>query len=188
MKWWSILFARTTHTIPHTHTYMLKTSFTPAVPCIWSVLENPLFQNRCCHDFWVLNLLGNQELNKHSQSTYAAFMETATHFTVITLPIQRWIVPMVWLQYKVLPSHPSSPALSTQGRVWPFKAASPAFSCICRAFLIPEVHDCNTSEFLWGLSCTKSRTITVNANITVWKFKQTHKGPFWNVSPMLFWF
>lgn len=37
--------------------------------CIWSILENALFQNHCCHEIWVPNPLGSQELNKHSQST-----------------------------------------------------------------------------------------------------------------------
>lgn len=56
-----------THT--PTPTLLLKTSFALAVHCVWCVVENVLFQNHCCDDLWVLNLLGNQELNKHSQST-----------------------------------------------------------------------------------------------------------------------
>ena len=152
--------------------------------CIWSVLENALFQNHCCHEIWVLNPLGSQELNKHSQSTDSPCLHRDVlpliSISLLCLP-QRWIAPMVWLCYKVLPSS----ALLIWGHrlVWHLKAASPALPCIGRASLIPELHECNRDEVLWGLHCTKCRTITVNAKLTLWKLKQRYKGPFWDVSP-----
>lgn len=70
-----------------------------AVHCIWSVLESALFQNHCCHEIWVLNPLGSQELDKHS-----LHRDTLPPLSVSSpcLP-QEWIAPMVWLWCRVLP-------------------------------------------------------------------------------------
>lgn len=117
-----IYFVCQNNTHAPTPTLQPKTSFAPPVHCIWCILENALFQNHCCHDLWVLKILGNQELNKSSQSTVCVCVPS-WRLLLISVSLlclsQRWIVPMVCLQYKVQPSHSSSPALSTQGLVWP---------------------------------------------------------------------
>lgn len=75
--------------------------------CIWSVLENALFQNHCCHEIWVLNPLGSQEWSNHSQSTDSPCLHRdALPLISISLPClpQRWFAPMVWLWCTILPS------------------------------------------------------------------------------------
>lgn len=173
MKWLSILFARTTHIHPHPHSnskpalHLLCLVFACSWKCIVpkSLLSWPL----SAESF-------GQSRAKQAQPKHGVSVPSWRLLLISVLLLclsQRWIVPMVWLQYKVLPAHSRS-ALRTQELVWPFKAASPALSCICRASLIPEVHKCNTDEVLWGLGCSKCRTIIVNAKLTLWKFKQRH--------------